>query len=77
MLKINITAICERCGDEKEVVVDTHSVNNTFRMSDLLGNGVQQIIDGKGMCSKCINKYNELIEKQKKELVDFVDEKRG
>jgi len=71
-----ITAVCERCGDEKEVTVDVYSGQNTFRISDLLKAGTQQLIEGKGMCSECVAKYNKLIEKQKKELADFVGEKR-
>ena len=75
MLKMKITAVCERCKNEEEVTVDVYSGNNTFRISDLLKEGTQQVIEGKGMCSECVNKYNKLIKKQKKEVTDFVGEK--
>lgn len=75
MLKMAITAICEKCSDTKEIVVNTRDINKRFKLSDLLGGNIQYMIEGKGVCKKCNTKYLNLIEKQKKELADFIGKK--
>jgi len=72
MLRMRITAICEKCPDTKEIIVNTHDIDKRFKLSDLLGEDIQYMIEGKGVCKKCNTEYNKLIEKQKKELADFV-----
>ena len=71
---MTITAVCEKCADTKEVVVNTHDINKRFKVSDLLGGNIQYMVNGKGICKKCNTAYNKLIEKQKKELVEYIGE---
>lgn len=75
MLRMTITAVCEKCTDTKEIIVNTHDVNKRFKISDLLEDNIQYMVNGKGICKKCNTEYNKLAEKQKKELVDFVGRK--
>ena len=71
---MTITAVCDRCSSTKEVVVDMYDTDKTFRMSDLLGENKQYIVEGKSVCKSCYTTYNKLIEKQKRELADFIEE---
>ncbi len=71
MIKVTITIMCERCPDTKEIIVNTRDINKRFRISDLLKEGTQQVIEGRGICKKCSKKYTELLKGQKKEIDNF------